>query len=73
VILSLLVDTQGNPENVHVTKSIADTVDLKHRIAALTLDQAAIDAVKSYKFKPAMKDGKPVPITLKVSIGFEAY
>ena len=73
VILSLLVDTQGNPENVRVTKSIADTAAKYQREAALALDQAAIDAVKSYKFKPAMKDGKPVPITLKVSIGFEAY
>ena len=73
VTLSLLVDAQGNPENVHVTKSVADTVAKYQRAAALTLDQAAIDAVKSYKFKPAMKDGKPVPITLYVSIKFEAY
>jgi TonB family protein len=73
VTLSLLVDTQGNPENVHVTKSIADTVAKYQRAAALTLDQAAIDTVKSYIFKPAMKDGKPVPITLNVTIGFEAY
>jgi TonB family protein len=71
--LSFIVDAQGNPENVHVIKSIADTVDSKHRAAALTLDQVAIDTVKNYKFKPATKDGKPVPIILNVSIKFEAY
>lgn len=73
VAVSLIVDVQGKPENVHVTKSIADTVDSKHRAAALTLDQAAIDTVKNYKFKPATKDGKPVPIILNVTIKFEAY
>jgi TonB family protein len=73
VTLSLLVDTQGNPENVRVTKSIADTAAKYQREAALTLDQAAIDAVKKYKFKPATLDGRPVPFLLNVSIGFEAY
>jgi hypothetical protein len=29
--------------------------------------------VKNYKFKPATKDGKPVPIILNVTIKFEAY
>jgi protein TonB len=73
VTVSLVVDAQGNPQNVHVVHSIADTVDSRHRAAALTLDQAAIDTVKNYKFKPATKDGKPVPIILNVSIKFEAY
>jgi protein TonB len=73
VTVSLVVDAQGNPQNVHVVHSIADTVDSRHRAAALTLDQAAIDTVKNYKFKPATKDGKPVPIILNVTIKFEAY
>jgi protein TonB len=73
VTLSFLVDALGNPENVHVIKSIADTVDPKQRAAALSLDQAAVDAVKKYKFKPAMKDGKPVPIYLNVEVNFQDY
>ena len=73
VTVSLVVDAQGNPQNVHVVHSIADTVDSKHHAAALTLDQSAIDTVKNYKFKPATKDGKPVPIILNVTIKFEAY
>ena len=68
-----LINAQGNPENVHVIKSIADTVDSKHRAAALTLDQAAIDTVKKYKFTPAMQDGKPVPVYLNVKVNFDIY
>jgi len=73
VTVSIIVDAQGNTENVHIVKSIADTVDSKHRAAALTLDQAAIDTVKKYKFKPAMKDGKPVPVMLNVMVNFDIY
>lgn len=73
VTLSFLVDVQGNPVNVHVIKSIADTVDPYRQAAALTLDQAAVDAVKKYKFTPAMKDGKPVPIYLNVEVNFQDY
>jgi protein TonB len=68
-----LINAQGNPENVHVIKSIADTVDSKHRAAALSLDQAAIDAVKKYKFKPATEDGKPVAVYLNVNVNFEIF
>jgi TonB family protein len=68
-----LINAQGNPENVHVIKSIADTVDSKHRAAALTLDQAAIDTVKKYKFKPATEDGKPIAVYLNVQVNFLLY
>jgi len=71
--VSFIVDVQGNTQNVHISRSIAEMVDRAHQEAALTLDQAAIDTVKNYKFKPATKDGKPVPIILNVSIKFEAY
>ena len=73
VTLSFLVDVQGNPQNVHVIKSIAGTVDTYRRAAALTLDQRAIDAVKQYKFKPAMKDGKPVAVILNVQVNFQTF
>jgi protein TonB len=71
--VSIVVDTQGNPVNVHIIKSIADTVDEKHRAAALMLDQAAVDAVKKYKFKPAMKNGKPVAVYLNVEVKFQLF
>jgi len=34
------------------------------------LDQKAIDAVRQYRFKPAMKDGKPVQVDLYVDVNF---
>ena len=71
--VSLIVDAQGNPENVHISKNIADTVDQKHREAALSLDQAAIDTVKKYKFKPATEDGKPVAVYLNVQVNFVIF
>jgi protein TonB len=66
-----IVNVEGKPENVHVTKSIADTVDSKYRAAALTLDQAAIDTVKKDRFTPATLDGRPIAVYQNVSIHFE--
>jgi protein TonB len=73
VTVFLIVDTEGNPRNVKVIKSIADTVGENQRAAALTLDQAAVDAVKQYKFAPAAKDGVPVEVYLNVKVNFEIH
>jgi len=73
VTLSLVVDTEGNTRNVKVIKSIADTVGENQRAAALTLDQAAVDAVKQYKFSPATKNGVPVAIYLNIQVNFELH
>jgi protein TonB len=72
--VSLIVDAEGNPQNVHVAHSLADNVDKKHQAAALSLDQAALDAVKKYKFIPAkIPDGKPVPVIMNVEVNFRIY
>jgi TonB family protein len=34
------------------------------------LDQAAIVAVKAWKFKPGMRDGKPIPVLVTVEMSF---
>lgn len=74
-VVSFVVDKQGNPVNVHITKSIADTVgkNKKKQAAALSLDQAAVDAVKQYKFRPAMMNGKPVAVYLKADVDFQIH
>ena len=73
--VSLIVDTLGNPLNVHIVKSIADTIDKnkKEQAAAVSLDQAAVDTVKQYKFKPAMMNGNPVAVYLNVQVDFQIY
>ena len=72
-IINLIVDTDGNPTNVHVLHSMADSADKKHRAAALSLEQAALDAVKQYKFDPATLQGKPVRVELNVEVNFKIF
>jgi TonB family protein len=63
VLVSLIVDAQGNPINVHVVRPLG-----------MGLDEKAMEAVRKYKFKPAMKDGKtPVPVALTIEVNFRLY
>lgn len=63
VLVGLIVDAQGNPQNVHVVRAIG-----------YGLDEKAVEAVKQYKFKPAMKTGKgPVPVQLSIYVNFRIY
>ena len=59
VLLSLVVDETGKAVGIKVTKSLG-----------LGLDQKAIEAVEKWKFKPGMKDGKPVPVMASVEVNF---
>jgi TonB family protein len=61
-VLALTVDEQGAVRDVHVTRSLDKR-----------LDQNAVDAVKQWKFKPAMRDGKPVAVLTSVEIDFRLY
>ena len=62
-IVSLIVDTQGNPQNPKVVRPLG-----------MGLDEKALEAVRKYKFKPAMKDGKtPVPVMIDVEVDFRLY
>jgi periplasmic protein TonB len=58
-IMSVIVDTHGNPQNIHVTRSLG-----------MGLDEKAMEAVRRYKFKPGTKDGKPVPVRIQVEVDF---
>jgi len=37
------------------------------------LDKEAIEAVRQWKFEPAMKDGEPVPVVIAVEVNFKLY
>jgi len=64
VTISLIVDAQGNPQNVHVAHALG-----------MGLDEKAIEAVKQYRFKPAIdqKTGKPVPVQINFEVNFRLY
>ena len=61
-MLALIVDQRGLVRDVHVTQSLDKR-----------LDQNAIDAVKQWKFKPALKDGKPIAVRTSVEVDFRLY
>ena len=60
--LGLIVGTDGRPTNIHVIGSLG-----------MGLDEKAIDAVKNWKFEPAMKDGHPVRVEIAVEVDFHLY
>jgi TonB family protein len=61
-VVALIVDSHGNPQNVHVIRSLG-----------MGLDEKAIQAVRGYRFKPGTKDGKPVPVQVTVEVDFHLY
>jgi TonB family protein len=62
-LVSLIVDAQGNPQNPRVIRALG-----------MGLDEKALEAVRKYKFKPAMKDGKmPVPVMITIEVNFRLY
>jgi periplasmic protein TonB len=62
VSIQLIVDANGNPENIQVIRHLG-----------MGLDQKAIEAVRQYKFHPAMYQGHPVPVRLVVDVDFRLY
>ena len=62
VTIQLIVDSQGNPQNVHVVRHLG-----------MGLDEKAIEAVRQYKFKPAMYEGHPVAVQLVVEVTFHLH
>jgi TonB family protein len=61
-MLSVIVDAHGNPQNVHVIRSLG-----------MGLDEEALRAVRRYRFKPGTKDGKPVPVLISVAVDFRLF
>jgi protein TonB len=62
VLVNLWVDTNGMPSHVHVIRGVG-----------MGLDEKAVEAVRQYKFKPAMENGKPVLVELNVEVNFQIF
>jgi TonB family protein len=62
-LISLIVDAQGNPQNPRVVRPLG-----------MGLDEKALEAVRKYKFKPALKNGTtPVPVMITIEVNFRLY
>lgn len=61
IIFALVVDTDGRPTRIRMTKSLD---------ARYGLDRAARKAVEQWRFKPATKDGVPIPMEVTVELSF---
>jgi TonB family protein len=60
--VSLIVDAQGNPQNVHMINHLK-----------MGLDEETLAVVTQYKFKPATLQGKPVPVEVNIEVNFKIY
>ena len=62
ILLNLIVDKQGLPQNVRVVRGIG-----------MGLDEKALEAVRQYRFKPGMEGGMPVPVELNIEVNFARF
>jgi TonB family protein len=62
VLVQLIVNANGQPENVHVVHGVG-----------MGLDEKAVEAVRQYRFRPAMENGNPVPVLLNVQVNFKLF
>lgn len=59
VLLGLTIDHDGLPQNIQIKRSLEPS-----------LDQAAVEAVRKWRFLPAIKDGQPVSMWITVEMNF---
>jgi protein TonB len=62
VLVNLIVNEKGEPENVRVVRGIG-----------YGLDQNAVVTVSHYRFKPATEDGKAVPVSVNVEVNYQVF
>ncbi len=60
VVMLVGINTKGRVELVHVLRASNDA-----------FQQSAVSTVKTWKFSPAKKDGKPVPVQVTVEMKFQ--
>jgi TonB family protein len=62
VLVSFIVNAQGIPQNAYVIRALG-----------MGLDEKAVEAAGKYRFKPAIKDGEPVPVKVTLEVNFRLY
>jgi TonB family protein len=61
-VVELIVDSKGRARDIRVKRSLRPD-----------FDKCAIDAVRQYKFGPAMRQGKPVAVAITIEVNFHRY
>src|SRR6202451_4568366 len=61
-VLWLIVGPDGKPRDIAVARALG-----------MGLDEKAIEAVRNWKFEPAMLNGKPVAVQINVEVNFRLY
>ncbi|MGD0323916.1 MAG: energy transducer TonB [Terriglobia bacterium] len=62
VVLWIVVDVQGNVTDPRVVRPLG-----------LGLDEKALETVRTWKFKPALRNGSPVPVRVIVEVSFRLF
>ena len=62
IVLSLVVDASGAPRDLQIVTPLG-----------LGLDEQAIKAVNSWRFRPGAKDGEPVSVAINVEVSFHLF
>jgi len=62
VVLWLVIGPDGRPHEIRVARPLG-----------MGLDEKAIEAVRTWRFDPARKDGQPVAVQMNVEVSFRLY
>lgn len=62
VVLGLVVDTDGHPEDIHVLVALG-----------LGLDEEAAESLAQWRFTPGMYQGRPVPVQINIEMNFRMF
>jgi periplasmic protein TonB len=62
VYVLAVVDERGNVSSARVERGVG-----------MGLDEKAVEAVKQYKFKPGMQNGKPVKTEVEINVDFKIF
>ncbi len=62
VSIRLIVDSQGNPQNVRLASHLG-----------MGLEEKAVEAVRQYKFSPAIYQGHPVSVQIVIDVDFHLH
>lgn len=62
VVLWAIIGADGRPHEVRVARSLG-----------MGLDEKAVEAVRTWRFEPSMKDSHPVAVQVNIEVNFRLY